>query len=298
MRGHRHRHEDWLEVVTHSRVQRAHTIPSSTSRPIDAFIWQAQYFILDSLAVIRRLRLWSGRGAFVRFIPRAATLISPATLNWAPPVLQLVTATLLLRVDHPNTPHTNINWHDRGLFEGRPQPLPRQYQPVRPNVMHFAPYHTHSPDVERALSPPHARRSLSLSPSPSPPPPRLSADRSRHPHTAWRAPGAHAPASRWHGYQDLERGLLASTSTRNHPRNDDAGSTYPFGHLPAHTRRPGLEAFETSLPVRIDFEAGLAYLLVPPAGSLFLLLFERKSDYIRFHAWQSSMLFSMLWVSR
>ncbi|KAJ5989122.1 hypothetical protein N7481_004332 [Penicillium waksmanii] len=57
-----------------------------------------------------------------------------------------------------------------------------------------------------------------------------------------------------------------------------------------------LGAFETSLPVRMDVEAMLAYLLLPPAGGVFLLLAEHKSDYVRFHAWQSSMLFSAIFV--
>jgi uncharacterized membrane protein len=41
-------------------------------------------------------------------------------------------------------------------------------------------------------------------------------------------------------------------------------------------------AFETSLPIRMDFEAMLAYLLLPPAGGVFLLLVEHKSDYVRY----------------
>ena len=40
----------------------------------------------------------------------------------------------------------------------------------------------------------------------------------------------------------------------------------------------------------------LAYLLLPPAGGVLLLIFEHKSDYVRFHAWQSSMLFSAIFV--
>ncbi|KAJ5239778.1 Tic20-like protein [Penicillium chermesinum] len=57
-----------------------------------------------------------------------------------------------------------------------------------------------------------------------------------------------------------------------------------------------LGAFETSLPIRMDVEAALAYLLLPPAGGLFLLLTEHRSDYVRFHAWQSSMLFATMFV--
>lgn len=43
-----------------------------------------------------------------------------------------------------------------------------------------------------------------------------------------------------------------------------------------------LGAFETSLPLRMDYEAMLAYLLLPPAGGVFLLLTEHKSDYVRY----------------
>jgi len=79
--------------------------------------------------------------------------------------------------------------------------------------------------------------------------------------------------------------------------------------------------FETSLPLRLDYEAMLAYLLLPPAGGVLLLVMERKSDYVRyvlsfpgiihcrmgvgapltgsrFHAWQSSMLFASIFVRR
>lgn len=43
-----------------------------------------------------------------------------------------------------------------------------------------------------------------------------------------------------------------------------------------------LGAFETSLPIRMDVEAMLAYLLLPPAGGVFLLLTEHRSDYVRY----------------
>lgn len=43
-------------------------------------------------------------------------------------------------------------------------------------------------------------------------------------------------------------------------------------------------------------EASLAYLVLPPAGGAVLLLFEHKSDYVRFHAWQSALLFGALFM--
>ena len=43
-----------------------------------------------------------------------------------------------------------------------------------------------------------------------------------------------------------------------------------------------VDVFGTSLPLRLDFEACLAYILLPPAGGAILLIFERKSDYVRY----------------
>jgi len=54
--------------------------------------------------------------------------------------------------------------------------------------------------------------------------------------------------------------------------------------------------FDTSLGLRLDYEACLAYLALPPLGAILLLILERKSDYVRFHAWQSSILFTALFV--
>ena len=39
--------------------------------------------------------------------------------------------------------------------------------------------------------------------------------------------------------------------------------------------------FDTSLGIRLDYEACLAYLAVPPLGAILLLIVERKSDYVR-----------------
>ncbi|KAK3352920.1 hypothetical protein B0T25DRAFT_543138 [Lasiosphaeria hispida] len=61
--------------------------------------------------------------------------------------------------------------------------------------------------------------------------------------------------------------------------------------------REGMVAeFDTSLGLRLDYEACLAYLALPPLGAIVLLILERKSDYVRFHAWQSSLLFTAIFV--
>ncbi|KAI9323759.1 hypothetical protein BX666DRAFT_1890209 [Dichotomocladium elegans] len=51
--------------------------------------------------------------------------------------------------------------------------------------------------------------------------------------------------------------------------------------------------YETRLPIRVDIEAAMTYVLGPITGVLFLIL-ETKNDYVRFHAWQSSALFLTL----
>ncbi|KAJ2348082.1 hypothetical protein IWW50_004181 [Coemansia erecta] len=50
-----------------------------------------------------------------------------------------------------------------------------------------------------------------------------------------------------------------------------------------------ISRYETSLSLRYDVEAALAYVLGVFSGALLLVL-EKKNDYVRFHAWQSSML--------
>ncbi|RIA85092.1 hypothetical protein C1645_698077 [Glomus cerebriforme] len=54
-----------------------------------------------------------------------------------------------------------------------------------------------------------------------------------------------------------------------------------------------INKYETSLPIRVDIEAAVTYALGCVTGVLFLIL-EQKNDYVRFHAWQSSVLFSTI----
>lgn len=115
--------------------------------------------------------------------------------------------------------------------------------------MNFAPYQDESPEVERALSPPpnnHLR-------SPQSPP------------VAGSLPSPSHFANE--GHYTTQSGVL--------------GNTGGFGP-DVEGGRWNLGAFDTSLPIRMDYEAMLAYLLLPPAGGVFLLLFEHKSDYVRY----------------
>lgn len=125
--------------------------------------------------------------------------------------------------------------------------------------MDFAPYQDSDPSTHRALSPPppHPRRALSPSPNPT-----------------------------------------ASRSAQQQPSSSSLPAPSTFQPSGSHLEdgRLNIALFETSLPLRLDHEAMLAYLGLPPAGAVLLLMLEHRSDYVRFHAWQSAMVFSALFV--
>lgn len=130
----------------------------------------------------------------------------------------------------------------------------------------FAPYQD-APEIERARSPPIKS-------------PRTSIEYSRA-----RSPPLR-PAQVSRNISEVASPLPAPDSFAN---NED--------YIPPQEERGrNLEAFQTSLPIRLDYEAMGAYLLLPPVGGVLLLILEHKSDYVRFHAFQSSMLFSALFV--
>lgn len=123
--------------------------------------------------------------------------------------------------------------------------------------MNFAPYQDESPEVERAMSPAlgdanRVKSPIIRSPIGSPPVPGFASNALPSPsHFAGSGqPGATGFGNSGYG-GDVESG------------------------------RWNMGAFDTSLPIRMDFEAMLAYLLLPPAGGVFLLLVEHKSDYVR-----------------
>lgn len=43
-----------------------------------------------------------------------------------------------------------------------------------------------------------------------------------------------------------------------------------------------MDVFQTRLGLRMDVEACLAYLALPPVGGVVLLILEHKSDYVRY----------------
>lgn len=136
--------------------------------------------------------------------------------------------------------------------------------------MSFAPYQDLDPSAERSLSPPPPRNRTTS--------PRLASPR-----------GSYEGIR--NGSGNIDGVLSPPRITSPAPRDVEAGFGGGFGG-----RREEMDPFETSLGVRMDYEACLAYLLLPPAAGVVLLVFEHKSDYVRFHAWQSSLLFAFIFV--
>ncbi|RDW94501.1 UPF0132-containing protein [Coleophoma crateriformis] len=134
--------------------------------------------------------------------------------------------------------------------------------------MDFAPYQDQSPESNRVRSPPPNAGRRSFSPG-------------------WRSPALQSPSI---SPPKPSLNPWAPTSASPSTAFGNAGGADP------EAGRAGLNEFETSLPIRLDYEACLAYLLLPPAGGALLLVLEHKSDYVRFHAWQSALLFSAMFV--
>ncbi|KAJ4174501.1 hypothetical protein NW754_004920 [Fusarium falciforme] len=143
--------------------------------------------------------------------------------------------------------------------------------------MDFAPYQSSPPEHSRVTSPEHAsprpsydaRRSFS--PVASPPP-------LQHPQ----------PQRGWGGFDGQSAGWAAISPDN---RAFGSSSTMP-GAYPAAE----VSEFDTSLGMRLDYEACLAYVAFPPLGAIILLILERNSDYVRFHAWQSALLFTAIMI--
>ncbi|KAH6880165.1 hypothetical protein B0T10DRAFT_609754 [Thelonectria olida] len=142
--------------------------------------------------------------------------------------------------------------------------------------MNFAPYQSSPPEHSRVASPEYAspRHSYdarrSFSPVASPPP-------LQHPQ----------PQRGWGGFDGQSSGWAVGEETRAF---GGASSAMP-GSYPVE-----VSEFDTSLGMRLDYEACLAYLAFPPIGAIVLLILERNSDYVRFHAWQSALLFTAIMV--
>lgn len=143
--------------------------------------------------------------------------------------------------------------------------------------MDFAPYQSSPPEHSRVASPDFntsaprqsfdvaARRPFSPAAARSPPP-------LQHPQPQRTWTNLKGQTGGWSGSNDEAR---------------TAASTHPVVEI---------SEFDTSLGLRLDYEACLAYLALPPLGSIILLILEHNSDYVRFHAWQAALLFTAILV--
>ncbi|KAK4493756.1 hypothetical protein PRZ48_014941 [Zasmidium cellare] len=168
-------------------------------------------------------------------------------------------------------------------------------------AMNFAPYQSSPPESERAKSPPPLR-SPTASPKPHQQhrqqPSRNISSVADHedPWAAARAQRLPDP-SQYADDDDLESGGYQDLDNSGpRPYNDRYNDYIGNSALQGGGNTGGVSIFETSLGLPLRIEAILAYLVLPPAGGVVLLLFEHKSDYVRFHAWQSALVFSALFL--
>ena len=121
--------------------------------------------------------------------------------------------------------------------------------------MDFAPYQSSPPEHSRVASPdyntpaenaPNGAGRRPFSPNGARTPPPL-----QHPQ----------PQRSWAGF-DGQPNRWASGESQSNPVAE-------------------ISEFDTSLGLRLDYEASLAYLAFPPLGAIVLLILEKNSDYVR-----------------
>ncbi|KAI2611921.1 hypothetical protein GGR54DRAFT_632724 [Hypoxylon sp. NC1633] len=173
---------------------------------------------------------------------------------------------------------TALEGNSKGLWlalEGRRTQLEEESEGAKKEEtsgMDFAPYQSSPPENNRPFSPP---RSSAASP-------RTSLDNHN------RRP-----------FSPPQRGSFASPPPLQHPQPQRSWQpALPASGATGYSAEAGghVSEFDTSLGIRLDYEACLAYLGLPPLGAIVLLILERKSDFVRFHAWQSSLLFTVVFI--
>ncbi|KAL1591139.1 hypothetical protein WHR41_00148 [Cladosporium halotolerans] len=159
-------------------------------------------------------------------------------------------------------------------------------------AMNFAPYQSSPPESTRALSPPLRSPTTSPKPQQVRPQQNLASVTSPREEDPWAAARAQRLPSPSQYADDEELGTGGYTDIERDPRHND----YLDNRGDVYTYTGNSSLFETSLGISLQIEACLAYVVLPPAGGVILLLFEHKSDYVRFHAWQSSLVFGALFL--
>lgn len=130
--------------------------------------------------------------------------------------------------------------------------------------MDFAPYQSSPPEHSRVASPEANTTS-----------PRQSSDaasrRPFSPEVARSPPPLQHPQPQrsWGGF-DGQAGAWTG------------GSPVTGANVPGAYPAAEISEFDTSLGLRLDYEASLAYIALPPLGAIVLLILERNSDYVRY----------------
>ncbi|CAO3683181.1 unnamed protein product [Rhizopus microsporus] len=88
-----------------------------------------------------------------------------------------------------------------------------------------------------------------------------------------------------------EQGVLGVGSSSSNVVDGNGISSSSSSNININSVR--VNKYETTVPIRVDIEAAFCYLFGPITGLIFLIL-ETQNDYVRFHAWQSSLVFSSL----
>ena len=161
--------------------------------------------------------------------------------------------------------------------------------------MDFAPYQSSPPEHGRTSFSPtgsprtsleYSRRS-SYSPSNHQRPSQIAAKsppplQHPQPQRAWSGDGVRGspPVGGLAGYQDLSGSGGSGGGFAGFGGGGGGGGMGDYFNA-LGAREGMVSEFDTSLGLRLDYEACLAYLALPPLGAILLLILERKSDYVR-----------------
>ncbi len=147
-------------------------------------------------------------------------------------------------------------------------------------IMDFAPYQSSPPEHGRAFSPPQDTTS-----------PRSSFDIRNNPFAQQPGRVSHAsppplqhpqPQRAWSG-----DGIRSPPDVSYQQGGGGGGGGFGVGGVSDYfsglgTRDGMVNEFDTTLGIRLDYEACMAYLAVPPIGAILLLMLEHNSDYVRY----------------
>lgn len=139
-------------------------------------------------------------------------------------------------------------------------------QQRHPAAMDFAPYQSSPPEHGRVASPDYNASS-----------PRASQDNRRAFSPIARSPPPLQHPQPQRGWTGFDGQTSAWTAGAQQPSGGHGAGGMP-GAYPAAE----VSEFDTSVGLRLDYEACLAYLAFPPIGAILLLIAEKNSDFVRY----------------